>query len=231
MKSLIDFLDRLNKAYQTDKKTLIKNLFIAAIICIAMLYLQYVFSPHGFTHIYNNITNFAYALLFYIIIDAVNSHKNALFEGIKNTKILKVLYLLIAYLICIVPSYIISEILPNQRFFATPIIRPLSLLVLLILVTIFEIFTVNLTLNDDKNFFEISINSLKLFKKTALQLTLLKLCLFMILLAPAFILFVLGSVISEVIALIFMLILPLAFLPVYAFCSNELIKGKTLEKH
>jgi hypothetical protein len=116
-------------------------------------------------------------------------------------------------------------ILPNERFFAAPLIRLVSFVVYLILITIFELFTVALTLYSDKNFFIILKNVFVSLKKALLKLTLLKIAFFVLILAPGVMLFILGSVISQVIALILLMLLPLTVMPIYAFCSNILITG------
>ncbi|MDR0903751.1 MAG: hypothetical protein LBM59_03890 [Ruminococcus sp.] len=227
MKSLIVFLDKIYTIYKADNKLLKKVFLIAAIINIVLLYLQQVYKEQFSvdTHIYNNISNFLFFLLFYILIDSFNNHKNKLSESIKKIVCKKTIFLIIGYIIFIVPAYVIYVILPNERFFAAPLIRLVSFVVYLILITIFELFTVALTLYSDKNFFIILKNVFVSLKKALLKLTLLKIAFFVLILAPGVMLFILGSVISQVIALILLMLLPLTVMPIYAFCSNILITG------
>jgi hypothetical protein len=128
------------------------------------------------------------------------------------------------YAIFIVPEYIINVILPNERFFSTPIIRVVSSFVVLVLITFFELFTVSLTLSPEKNLFVILKKCAFSLKKALLRLILLKLAFFAVILVPGIVLFAIGSIFSQVIALILLILLPVTVLPIYAFCSNILIR-------
>jgi hypothetical protein len=233
MKDIIVFLEKIYNNYKSDNKTLRKVFIITAILNIVLLYLQQVFQGQFSinTHIYNNITNFFFIMLFYILIDCFNNHNNSLTESMKNIDLKRIIFLITGYIIFIVPAYVIQVILPNERFFAAPIVRLISYLIFLILITIFELFTVLLTLFPEKNIFKILKNVFVSFIEALLRLTLLKIAVFIIILAPGIILLALGSVFSQTIAIILLMLLPLIVMPIYAFCSNILIKEMKLNKN
>lgn len=157
MKSVIVFLDEIHNNYKSNNKSLNKLFIITAVIFGFLLYLQQVYNDNFSmnTHIYNNISNFVFVLLFYFLLDSINNKTYSLSESIKNIVPYKIVFLIMGYAIFIVPEYIINVILPNERFFSTPIIRVVSSFVVLVLITIFELFTVSLTLFPEKNFFVI----------------------------------------------------------------------------
>jgi hypothetical protein len=101
----------------------------------------------------------------------------------------------------------------------------LGYFIVIILITIFELFAVSLTLFSEKNFLKILRNVFVPLKKGLLRLTLLKIGIFALILVPGIILLVLGSVFSQTIGILVLLLLPLAVMPIYAFCCNILVKG------
>jgi hypothetical protein len=232
MREIIKILSKAFNTYNNDRKSYNKFFAFIALISIILLFFQY-FYKNQFSvniHIYNNITNFVFALLFYIMIDAINSYNNNLIDSIKKVKFSRIVLLALAYFIIVVPSYVINNILPNYRFFANPFMRLLSIPIMIILVTIFEITVVTITLSKKNNILNIFKNSFNILKNSLLKLTLLKVIMFLVIFMPAIILFILGNILLQPIALILLIIIPILILPVYAFCCNVLIKQIYNEK-